>query len=112
EPTELLPGFDLTIRADGLKPETLSLLQSGEDWYAKSESTRGLVKLSRGPAKDAVEDAKDIAEGRTPPPDEKPAAPPGKDALSATPPGAPPALTPPSPHGAAPHGASTPPAPK
>ncbi len=108
-PAELLPGFDLTIRADGLPPETVQLLQAGDDWYAKSASTRGLVKLSRGPAKDAAEDAKDVVEGRAPPPDEKPATPPGKDALSANPdgapgtpgmpPGMPPVPKPPSPHG-------------
>lgn len=77
-PAELVPAFDLTVRAAGSKPETLQLLQGGEDWYAKSESTRGLVKLSRGPAKDAAEDAKDVVEGRTPAPDEKPAAPAGE----------------------------------
>ncbi|MDP2310253.1 MAG: DUF4340 domain-containing protein [Pseudomonadota bacterium] len=73
-PADLVPGFDLTVRAAGQKPETIQLLQGGDDWYARSESTRGLVKLSRGPAKDAVEDAKDVVEGKEPPPDE-PAAP-------------------------------------
>lgn len=72
-PAELLPAFDLTVRAAGQKPETIQLLQGGEDWYVKSESTRGLVKLSRGPAKDAAEDAKDVVEGKEPPPDEPPA---------------------------------------
>jgi len=90
-PAELVPAFDLTIRSDGQSAETVSLLQGGEDWYARSESTRGLVKLSRGPAKDAAEDAKDVVEGRTPPADP---APPAKDAAamggSAPPPGAPP----------------------
>ncbi len=69
-PAELVAGFDLTVRAAGQKPETLQLLQGGDDWYAKSESTRGLVKLSRGPAKDAVEDADDVVEGKEPPADE------------------------------------------
>ncbi|MES2644323.1 MAG: DUF4340 domain-containing protein [Myxococcota bacterium] len=85
-PAELVPGFDLTVRAAGQKPETIQLLQGGEDWYAKSESTRGLVKLSRGPAKDAAEDAKDVVEGKEPPPDAPPA--PGTaEAGGAMPPG-------------------------
>lgn len=90
-PTDLTPAFDLTIRADGQKPETLRVQTSGEDWYAQSESTRGLVKLSRGPAKDAAEDAKDIAEGRTPVADEKPAA---KEGAAAATPADPTASTP------------------
>jgi hypothetical protein len=88
-PAELLPAFDLTLRVEGEKPETVSILQGGEDYYAKSESTRGLVKLSRGAAKDVVEDAKDVAEGRAPAPEEKPATPP-----PGAPPGAPPAAPP------------------
>jgi hypothetical protein len=84
-PAELVPGFDLTVRAAGQKPETIQLLQGGEDWYAKSESTRGLVKLSRGPAKDAAEDAKDVVEGKEPPPD-APAVP-GTAATGGMPPG-------------------------
>jgi hypothetical protein len=77
EPADLVAAFDLTIRAADLKPETLHVLQSGEDWYAKSESTRGLVKLSKGTAKDAADDAKDVVEGREPPKKEPPPAPPG-----------------------------------
>lgn len=72
-PTDLVPAFDLTIRADGQKPETVRLQSSGEDWYAQSESTRGLVKLSRSAAKDVAEDAKDVVEGRAPAGDDKPA---------------------------------------
>ncbi|MDP2313310.1 MAG: DUF4340 domain-containing protein [Pseudomonadota bacterium] len=85
-PAELLPGFDLTVTAPGQKPETVSVLQGGDDWYAKSESTRGLVKLSRGPAKDAVEDAQDVAEGKEIAPDE-PKAPGGAEAAAGGPPG-------------------------
>lgn len=107
EPAELLPAFDLTVRADDLKPETVSVLVAGEDYYARSGSTRGLVKLSRGPAKDAAEDAKDVAEGKAPAPAEA-TAPPGAAAPSvgapptgepggAPPAGAPPALPPPNP---------------
>jgi len=87
-PAELLPGFDLTIRAAGQKPETVQILQGGDDWYAKSDSTRGLVKLSRGPAKDAVEDAKDVVEGKEPAPKE--AAAPGDAPPAGGPPGTPP----------------------
>lgn len=73
-PAELVPQFDLTVRAPGKPAETVAFSLGGEDWYAKSESTRGLVKLTRGPTKDIAEEVSDILEGKTPPPDPEPPA--------------------------------------
>ncbi len=133
EPTTLEPAFDLTLRADGKPDETIHVLHNGDDWYARGEFTRGLVKLSRGPAEDANGDVDDILAGKTPPEKAKPVRPPtgatkppGSDA--APPPGGPggphgpggpPGMHPPGggmppgmpmPPGAAPgHGPATPP---
>lgn len=77
KPTDLVPVFDLTITASGKPSETLRIQKSGEDYYAQSEFTRGLVKLTKGPTEDAAGEVQDILEGRTPAPKEKkPPAPP------------------------------------
>ncbi len=77
-PTDLTPVFDLTVTASGKPSETLRIQKSGDDYYAQSEFTRGLVKLTKGPTDDAAGEVLDILEGRTPPPKEKkaPMAPP------------------------------------
>lgn len=67
-PTDLVPQFDMTIRQSGKPDQTVRVSKSGEDWYAQSEYTRGLVKLTKGPASDAAGEVVDILEGRTPPP--------------------------------------------
>jgi hypothetical protein len=77
-PTDLQSKFDVIVREDGKPTETLHISESGEDWYATSDSTRGLVKLTKGPAKDVAEDVSDILEGKTPPPDPTPPAKPDK----------------------------------
>lgn len=66
-PATLEPGFDLTFRAEGKPEQTIHVLHAGDDWYARGEFTRGLVKLSKGPAEDAFADVDDILEGREPP---------------------------------------------
>jgi hypothetical protein len=78
-PAELVNAFAVTVRAEGFPAETVQLLRSGDDWYARSESTRGLVKLPRGSAKDVADDVRDVVEGKAPPPDAPPA-PPTSDA--------------------------------
>jgi hypothetical protein len=107
-PAETVPVFDLTVRAAGKPPETLRLLKGGEDWYAQSEATRGLVKLSKGPASDVAEDVDAMIEGTLPPEEPKKEAPePGAEGEGGPPgpprvPGRPPMpmspKRPPSPH--------------
>jgi hypothetical protein len=80
-PAELVQAFELKIASANGKPETLVFSRGGDDWYAKSESTRGLVKLPRGAAKDAADDVADVLEGKAPVEATKPGA-------AATPPGA------------------------
>ena len=91
-PTDLVPSFDLTVRVAGKPAETVRFMTSGDDWYAQSESTRGVVKLSRGAAKDVADDVDDILEGREPPKKEKPA--PGDPQAKDGPPGRPPGMPP------------------
>ena len=76
-PTDLQPVFDLTVVIKGQPAQTVHIQKSGEDWFAQSEFTRGLVKLTKGPVSDAASEVQDILEGRTPPPKEKPKAPAG-----------------------------------
>jgi hypothetical protein len=96
-PADLLNAFAVTIRAESGPAETVQFLTAGEEWFARSEGTRGLVKLPRGSAKDAADDVQDVLDGKAPPEDAPPAAPAGaggippKVELGATPgvPGAP-----------------------
>ncbi|MSP54059.1 MAG: DUF4340 domain-containing protein [Myxococcales bacterium] len=97
EPATLEAAFDLTLRAEGKPDQTIHLLHDGDDWYARSEFTRGLVKISKGPAEDSYSDVDDILAGKTPPPKAKPAKPagaptkaPGGDKPDAGPGGRPP----------------------
>ncbi len=71
-PADLVNAFSVTVRAETGPAETVQFLTAGEEWFAKSESTRGLVKLPRGSAKDAADDVLDVLEGKAPP--EEPAA--------------------------------------
>ncbi|MFZ5481538.1 MAG: DUF4340 domain-containing protein [Myxococcota bacterium] len=104
-PTDPVPSFDLTVRAAGKPAETMRLLEAGEDWFAQSESTRGMVKLSKGPASDVAEDVDDMIEGKLPPEEPKKAPkPPDGAAGAGGPPGRPPMpmspMRPPTPPGA------------
>lgn len=98
EPAELLSAFDLTFRPVEGKPVTVQVLRSGEDWYARSEHTRALVRVNKTSANDISEEVDDVIEGRAPPPKEEP---------TGVAPGAPPAPTTPP----LPEGAEAPPAP-
>lgn len=96
EPATLVAAFDLTLRAEGKPEQTIHVLRDGDDWYARGEFVRGLVKLSKGPAEDATSDVDDILEGRVPPEKAKPSKPPpaltkppGGDKAPKAPPGAP-----------------------
>lgn len=72
EPAALEAGFDVTFRSEGKPEQTIHVLHAGDDWFARGDFTRGLVKLSKGPAEDCFADVDDILEGRVPP--EKPKA--------------------------------------
>ena len=76
QPAELIQAFELKVTSANGKPETLVFSQGGDDWYAKSESSRGLVKLPRGSAKDAADDVADVLEGKAPIEEKSPDAPP------------------------------------
>jgi hypothetical protein len=66
-PADATAAFDLTVRADGAKPETVRFLSTpAGDWYAQSESTRGMVKLPKGAASDAADEVGDVLEGKAP----------------------------------------------
>lgn len=75
EPKDPLVQFELTLRGAGKHEETVTFLKSGDDWYAKSDFTRGLVKLSKTSAEDNASEVDDILEGRIPPEKAKPAKP-------------------------------------
>lgn len=62
-PDDLQDRFQLTVKGTDGKSETLSIQQSAAkgDWYGKSEHTRGLVKLLKGPASSLYEDIEDLA---------------------------------------------------
>ena len=75
------------------------MLHAGDEWFARGDYTRGLVKLSKGPAEDCFADVDDILEGRVPPEKPKAVKPPpaltkpsGGDKPAAAPPGAPPGM--------------------
>lgn len=103
-PADLALQFEATVKPVGKKAETVQFFTSGDDWYAKSEYTRGLVKLSKSSVQDASEEVSDILEGRVPPPDEKPAA----KSPHGGPPGGPPGMPPGGPPGLAPGGGEAP----
>lgn len=106
-PSDATAAFDLTIRSEGGKPETVRFLSTPSgDWYARSESTRGTVKLPKGAASDAADEVTDVLEGKAPAPpapsepassqtsggsaDGGPMAEPGLTPVSPRPPGMPP----------------------
>jgi hypothetical protein len=70
-PADLATRFSVTVRAEGVAEETVQVATAADAWYARSESTRGWVKLAQGAARDAADDVRDVLEGRAP---EKPAA--------------------------------------
>jgi hypothetical protein len=102
EPASTEAVFELALSAQGKPTETLQVLKSEDDWYARSDFSRGLVKLNRSLVEDPADEVDDIIAGREPPPSEKPAPtqleegaeggpPPG---LPGMPPGMPPGVRP------------------
>ncbi len=75
EPATTEPVFDLSFSVQGKPTETLHVLKSESDWYAKSDFSRGLVKLTRSAVEDTADEVDDILAGREPAPKEKPPAP-------------------------------------
>lgn len=64
-PQNLEPRFQLTLQNTKGERETLEVLQAGADgdWYGRSEHTRGLIKLLRGPTSALGEDVDDLVGG-------------------------------------------------
>lgn len=103
QPTGLSGAFDLTFTPVSGKPTTVRLQRSGDDWFAQSEYTRELVKVSKSSVAELDGEVKDTMEGKAPPPKEEKAPP---AALTpGGPPGAPPGMGP----GPRPPGAPLPP---
>ena len=65
-PADLTSNFRLTLRGADGKTETLEVLSAGGDWYARSEHTRGLVKLLKGPTSALAEDVADLTAAAAP----------------------------------------------
>ncbi len=61
-PVDLQDRFQLTIKGSDGRTETLQVQQSAEkgDWYARSEHTRGLVKLLKGPTSSLYDDVEAV----------------------------------------------------
>jgi len=57
-PEGLVAQFSLTLTTEGGESETLEVLREGEDgdWWGRSEHTRGLIKLLKGPTSSLAED--------------------------------------------------------
>ena len=57
-PEGLITQFSLTLTTEGGESETLEVLREGEDgdWWGRSEHTRGLIKLLKGPSSSLAED--------------------------------------------------------
>jgi len=66
EPPEgLVLHFKLTLTTSTGESETLEVLREGEDgaWWGRSEHTRGLIKLLKGPSNSLAGDVEDLLEG-------------------------------------------------
>ena len=57
-PENLVTQFSLTLTTESGSSETLEVLREGEDgdWWGRSEHTRGLIKLLKGPSSTLAED--------------------------------------------------------
>jgi Domain of unknown function (DUF4340) len=104
EPADLVPVMDLVIKPVDHPAESLQLLRSGEDWYARGSWVRGLVKLNKTATADVESEVDDVIEGKAPAAPATPEAPaaPGTTpeapaAPGATPPAGGPPLSPPMP---------------
>ncbi len=98
EPADLVPVMDLSIKPVDHPVESLQLLRSGEDWYARGSWVRGLVKLNKTSAADVESEVDDVIEGKAPAAPPAPATPEAPVAPGEAPSAPPPAgLTPPMP---------------
>ena len=63
-PEGLVTQFSLTLTTEGGEFETLEVLREGEDgdWWGRSEHTRGLIKLLKGPTASLAEDVDGLLE--------------------------------------------------
>jgi len=61
-PQDLQLRFKLALKNDKGKTETLDVLQEGADgdWWGRSEHTRGLIKLLRGPTSELADDVESL----------------------------------------------------
>jgi hypothetical protein len=73
-PTDTATVFEFRVKPAGKPEEVVSVMSSGENWYAKSNFTRGLVKLSKSSVEDLADEVDDVLAGKAPP--EKPKPPP------------------------------------
>ncbi len=70
QPQALQPAFKLALYAEGAEPINIEVLEEldpeGGDsaWFARSEFTRGLMKLHKVLASEATEDVADVIEAR------------------------------------------------
>jgi hypothetical protein len=64
-PEGLVSQFSLTLTTGSGESETLEVLREGEDgdWWGRSEHTRGLIKLLKGPSSSLAEDVTGLLEG-------------------------------------------------
>lgn len=90
-PATTAPVFALTFSITGKPDETLHVTRLEDSWYASSDFTRGLVKLTKSTVEDTADEVDDIIDGREPPPKEKKTLPePGEGPPIGGPPGMPP----------------------
>lgn len=72
-PADLVLQFEFTVRVKGKPEETVQVLKAEDGWFARSNFTRGLVKLAKTTAEDLTDEVDDILAGRAPPEKPKPA---------------------------------------
>lgn len=73
EPADATILFDLTVQPAGKPAEVVSFTKSGEAYYARSNFTRGTVKLSKSSIEDIASEVDFILAGKAPPEKPKPA---------------------------------------
>lgn len=72
EPTDATILFDFTVQPAGKPAEVVTFTKSGESYYAKSNFTRGTVKLSKSSIEDIADEVDDVLAGKAPPEKPKP----------------------------------------
>lgn len=92
EPAEPEIVFEFTVRVAGKPDELVTFFRKDDTWFAKSNYTRGMVKLSKSAIEDLADEVDDVLAGKAPP--EKPKKPP-TPTTPTEPPGMPPGMSPP-----------------